>query len=222
MCGRFTTTVSLEEIIRLFQIEVFEGSYQVLYNAAPGQEIPVLVSDNPRKLAFFRWGLVPSWAKDSSIGNKLINARKETLSEKPSFRSAYQNRRCLIIADSFYEWKKEGQKTQPYRFVMKDKAPFVMAGLWEVWTPPHGEAIYSSTIITTTANNLVKEIHERMPAILQPKNIKIWLNQDIHQPALLEPLLKPYPSDLMMYYPVSLLVNSPKNNTAEVIKEAKP
>lgn len=217
MCGRFTTTVDLEEIKRYFKIGTVEGEYNLLYNAAPGQDIPVVLGP-ARTLAFFRWGLIPFWAQDKSIGNKLINARSETLAEKPSFRQAFLKRRCFIPADGFYEWKKEGKNKTPYRVIMADKSPFAMAGLWETWFPEPERAIHSCTIITLHANSLLSPLHDRMPAILEPGEISLWMDPDLTDPKILKGLLKPFPSQHMTLYPVSSLVNSPSNNSPQVIE----
>lgn len=218
MCGRFTTTIDLEEIARHFNIDVVEGEYQPLYNAAPSMEIPALTDSPSRKLSFFCWGLVPSWANDPTIGNKLINARAETLAEKPSFRRAYQQRRCLIPADSFFEWKKEKKSRIPYRIFMRNKSPFGLAGLWEVWSPSGGTPLYSCTIITTEANALLRPIHDRMPVIIKPQDYNLWLNPSVQEPFVLNSLLQPYPPEEMDICEVSPLINNPFNNSPDVIK----
>ena len=218
MCGRFTTTMPLEELVKYFHIQKITGEYTPLYNAAPSQNIPVIIDNDPRMLVFFRWGLVPSWAKDINIGYRLINARAESLLEKPSFRNAYKKRRCLIAADSFFEWKEESQKKKvPYRIMMKNDSPLAIAGLWEEWKQPQQEALFSCTIITTEANSLLQPIHKRMPAIIAPEQLDLWLDPKIQDPAKLDPLLRPYPADRFHYYPVSPLVNSPRNNSPEVL-----
>lgn len=204
MCGRFTTTINLEEIERYFKITRTEGEYTPLYNAAPSQDIPVIQGNNHRTLAFYRWGLIPSWAKDKSIGNKLINARAETLLERPSFRSPYLHKRCLIPADSFFEWKKEGKRKIPHRFLMKDNTPFAMAALWDVWITPDKQPLHTCSIITTDANNVVQDIHDRMPIILDTKDYDLWLDPSIKDPAYLNQLLKPFPGELMYSCPADL------------------
>ena len=164
----------------------------------------------------FHWGLIPSWAKDPAIGNKMINARAETVSEKPSFRSAFKKRRCLILADGFYEWQKTDDGKQPYHIKMEDDSPFAFAGLWEAWDK-YGEEIRSGTIITTDANDLMNEIHHRMPVILHPEDYGLWLDPDFDEKEALTSLLKPYPSDAMEAYPVSRRVNKPANNEPSVL-----
>lgn len=218
MCGRFTTTIALEELLKYFHIDSVKGNYSPLYNAAPTQNIPVILGKNPRLLVFFRWGLIPYWAKDISIGSKLINARAETLLDKPSFRDSFKKRRCIIVADSFFEWKKCANKKIPYRIFMKDKTPFAMAGLWEKWSPPQGSPLLTCTIITTEANSLLEPLHHRMPVILKPEETATWLDPSQQNPAQIKYLLKPYPSEDMEYYTVSSLVNSPSNTSPDIIK----
>lgn len=217
MCGRFTTTIDQEELEKYFKISRTEGEYAPLYNAAPTQKIPVVREIGSRVLVFYRWGLVPSWAKDESVGYKLINARAETLQEKPSFRRLYKRRRCLIPVDGFFEWKKEGKTKKPMRIIMKDRSPFALAGLWDSWHAPDRDPLLTCTIITTTANALVGSIHQRMPVIISTQDYGLWLDPSLEETDLLQPLLKPYPHDLMDMYPVSPLINSPQNNTPEVI-----
>lgn len=204
MCGRFTTTIDLEEIERYFKIARIEGEYIPLYDAAPSQDIPIIIGNAPRTLAFYKWGLIPSWAKDKSIGNKLINARAETLLERPSFRNSYLRKRCLVAADSFFEWKKEGKRKIPYRFLMKDSMPFAMAALWDSWITPENQPFHTCSIITTDANSLVETIHDRMPVILDTKDYDLWLDPSIKDPVCLNQLLKPFPSELMKSYPADL------------------
>lgn len=214
MCGRFTTTIDLEEIKRYFDIKSIEGQYTPLYNAAPSQKIPVILGGSEKKLSFYQWGLIPNWSKDKAIGNKLINARAETLLEKPSFKVPFLQKRCVIVADGFYEWKKEKNKKQPFRITMKNKAPFAMAGLWDAWTSHEGQVLYTCTIITTNANSMVKELHHRMPVILKKDRIDQWLNTKLTSSvdvnvSSLQKLLQPYASEEMTYYPKVL---EPRND----------
>ncbi|SEN78098.1 Putative SOS response-associated peptidase YedK [Mesobacillus persicus] len=222
MCGRFTLTASFEELIDRFNIESFlpEEDYLPNYNVAPSQSVLAVINNGSiNKMGYLRWGLIPPWAKDMKIGYKMINARAESLSEKPSFRNAYHNKRCLIIADSFYEWKRQDDQTKiPMRIKLKTNEVFSMAGLWEKWESPEGKSIFSCTVITTEANELVKDIHNRMPVILRPEEEKIWLNPDTKYNEL-NPLLKPFNLELMEAYEVSAMVNSPKNNSVELIQK---
>lgn len=218
MCGRFISSIELEELARYFNIQVFEGEYQPTYNAAPSQNIAVIIDNKPRKLSSFKWGLVPSWVKETKKINGLINARSETLREKPSFKSAFQKRRCLIPADGFFEWKKEERSKKPFRLALKNGSPFAMAGLWDIWNPSGDRPLYTCTIVTTRANTLVRELHDRMPVIIPPQEYDLWLDPAIQDFEQLNKLLIPYPAELMAMHPVSSLVNSPANNFPEVIQ----
>ncbi|MFJ5761244.1 SOS response-associated peptidase [Neobacillus sp. NPDC093182] len=223
MCGRFTLTATVDQLIDRFDIEFFlqEEEYLPSYNVAPSQSVLAVIHDGTRnKMGFLRWGLIPPWAKDMSIGYKMINARAETLTDKPSFRNAYQKKRCLIVADSFYEWKRIDSKTKiPMRIKLKSNDLFAMAGLWENWKSPDGKAVYSCSVITTSPNELVQDIHDRMPVILKPEDEKYWLDPSITDTTKLNPLLKPLDHALMEAYEVSPLVNSPKNNSIELIQK---
>jgi putative SOS response-associated peptidase YedK len=216
MCGRFTLTTSVRDLANLFQATPMETpGLQPHYNIPPS--MPVLAvrklpGDAQRQLVALRWGLIPSWSKDPSIGNRLINARAESAATKPSFREAFGNRRCLILADGFFEWKKQGRKKQPYLIRMRDGKPFAFAGLWECWHPPDDGPVETCAILTTNANELVQPLHDRMPAILKPQDYDRWLNPDVHEKEELEPLLHSCPAEQMMAYPVSALVNSPRHD----------
>lgn len=220
MCGRFTRLMSYRQLVEIYRItepEIGpEPELRPQYNLAPSQSAAVVRLDTQgrRELAMLRWGLIPSWAKDPKIAYSTINARAETVHEKPAFRTAFRKRRCLIPADGFYEWQETGAAKQPWRITMKDGAPFAMAGLWERWDK--GEApIESFTIIVTSGNAVTKPIHDRMPAILHPDTWEAWLSStDTTIPMA---LLQPYPAGEMTAYRVSRKVNSPKNDTAEVI-----
>lgn len=222
MCGRFTLTATVDQLMDRFDIEYFleQENFQPSYNIAPSQSVLAVINNGRHnKMGFLRWGLIPPFAKDLSIGNKMINARSETLLEKPSFRTAYKKKRCLIIADSFYEWKRlDDKKKIPMRIKLKSEELFAMAGLWENWKSPEGKSIFSCTVITTTPNNLVEDIHDRMPVILRPEDEKIWMDPTIPDTRLLDPLLVPLDENLMEVYEVSPLVNSPKNNSIELIQ----
>ena len=219
MCGRYTLKTPIKDLAEGFEIEEYPSSITPSYNIAPTQEVAAVIEeDENRKLEMLRWGLIPSWAKDPAIGNKMINARAETVSEKPSFRKAFKVRRCLILADGFYEWQKIDNGKQPYHIKMKDDSPFAFAGLWEIWK--NGEEIRSCTIVTTEANDLMHEIHHRMPVILHPEDYELWLDPDFDEKEPLTSLLKPYPADAMEAYPVSRRVNTPSNNEPSVLKPA--
>lgn len=220
MCGRFTLTVDADTIHDTFPWLDVPANLTPRYNIAPTQPVAVVPNNGKNHLDAFVWGLIPTWAKDPSIGNKLINARGETLAEKPSFRSAYKRRRCLILADGFYEWVKQpGQKAKtPHYIQLESKEPFAFAGLWEIWHAPDGTEVYSTTIITTEPNDLIARLHNRMPVILPPAAYEQWLDP-AEQPAdKLQPLIRPYPASEMMHYPVSTLVNSPFNDVPETIQ----
>jgi putative SOS response-associated peptidase YedK len=221
MCGRFTLTASVDQLIDRFDIEYFleQEDFQPSYNIAPSQSVVAVINNGlHNKMGYLRWGLIPPWAKDMSIGHKMINARSETLLEKPSFRTAYKKKRCLIIADSFYEWKRLDEKRKiPMRIKLKSEGLFAMAGLWESWQSPDGKSIFSCTVITTTPNKLVEGIHDRMPVILRPEDERTWIDPSINDTRILEPLMAPLDEKLMEVYEVTSLVNSPKNNSIELI-----
>ena len=220
MCGRYTLATPANNLVEQFEIEEYpSASIALSYNIAPTQEVAaVLVEEEKRKLEMLRWGLIPAWADDPSVGNKMINARAETVSEKPSFRKAFKDRRCLVLTDGFYEWQRTPDGKQPYYIHMSDGSPFAFAGLWEIWRD--GEEIRSCTIITTEANELVGEVHHRMPVILHPEDYELWLDPDFEEKEALTSLLRPYPSGAMEAYPVSRRVNSPSNNAPDCIEPA--
>jgi putative SOS response-associated peptidase YedK len=187
------------------------------YNIAPTQDVPAIIGRGTNRLAMFKWGLIPSWAKDPSIGNKMINARAETLTEKPSFKFALQGRRCLTVADGFYEWKKVGLIKKPYRITLKNNELFAFAGLWDTWRSPSGEVINSCSIITTSPNELMEPLHSRMPVILPREAEEVWLDGAIRDSEFLKSLLQPYPSGLMVAYELAVLVNSSRNDVPECL-----
>lgn len=221
MCGRFVQYSPMETLRKIFNITATSYIPEPSYNIAPTQEIPAIVKQgHENKLVKLHWGLVPFWAKDIKIGSRMINARAETVSNKPSFRTALKKRRCLVVADGFFEWKgKKGQK-QPYFFSLHSGTPFAFAGLWETWENTEGdqESVYQScTIITTAASKSMSDIHHRMPAILMPEHHEKWLNPEMQAPQEIEILLKDGVIGDLGYYPISARVNSVKNNDPSCI-----
>ncbi len=190
------------------------------YNAAPSEDLPVIVNDTEKHVELMRWGLVPFWAKDVNIGYKMINARAETLKEKSSFKKALSMQRCIVPAGGFFEWKKLDKEKVPYYIFLKNTQVFGFAGLYDVWHDKEGKELKTYTIITTAPNALVAPIHDRMPVILEKKDEEAWLNPDETEADRLLKLLHPYPANEMEAYPVSRLVNSPKNDTRDVIEPA--
>jgi putative SOS response-associated peptidase YedK len=223
MCGRFTLFAEYDDILNRFDIEaaIEQDLYVQSYNIAPSHSVLSVINDGTQnRLGYLRWGFVPSWAKDEKVGYKMINARAETLAEKPSFRHAFKHRRCLIIADSFYEWKKGSNKTKtPIRIKLKSNDLFAMAGIWERWKSPEGNSLFSCSIITTTPNELMKDIHDRMPVILNKEDEQEWLDPSLNDVSKVSHLLKPLAADNMEAYEVSSLVNSPSNNTPNLIQK---
>jgi len=217
MCGRFVRYSSVHQIMKEFDVEDPFFELHPGYNIAPGQEVAIIINDGKKRLTLCRWGFIPSWAKDPSVAYKMINARSESVADKPSLRGAFRSGRILVIADGFYEWKKEGRVKIPVFIYLKSRRPFGFAGLFNLWISPRGERICTCTIITTEANRLLLPIHNRMPVILHKEYEDQWLNPAQGTKELLS-LLKPYPSNEMDYYPVSTLVNSPANNSPECIK----
>lgn len=213
MCGRFTLTAELGRLEARFGFQADDLQYVPSYNIAPSQPVLAVIRDGANRAGYLRWGLVPSWAKEPAIGNRLINARAETAADKPSFRQAIRRRRCLILADGFYEWRRIGKTKQPMYVRRHGHQPFAFAGLWEVWRDAAGTALYTCTILTTTANPLLQPIHERMPVILNPAAEAMWLDRSITAPDSLLPILQPYGAEEMEVYAVSTRVNSPSNNT---------
>jgi putative SOS response-associated peptidase YedK len=222
MCGRFTNKAKPEQIKAEFKVGAKNPNlFQPRYNIAPSQMIDVVFEpETERILSQLKWGLVPSWSKDAQTSKGLINARAETLTEKPSFREAFKTRRCIIPASGFYEWQKKGTGAkQPFYFYLKDKEVFGFAGLWEEWLDKQsGELLETCTIITTEANEVLKPVHERMPVILKPESYDEWLDTKVKDTNKLQELLKPYSSKEMDSHAVSKNVNIPESNSAELIK----
>ncbi|MBS4057104.1 MAG: SOS response-associated peptidase [Bacteroidales bacterium] len=214
MCGRFQLSVKGKEISERFNTEVFDAFYKPNFNCAPTQRLPVIINSEARKLNFFQWGLVPSWAKDTRIGSKMINSRAETVAEKPAFRKAFAARRCLVPANGFYEWK-QGKVKVPYRFYLPDEPLFAMAGIWENWYDGGGNVLQSFSILTTSANALMQPVHHRMPVIISRRDEALWLNAT-DQEVLLQ-LLKPFPEQLMRCHQVSNRVNNAGINEESLV-----
>ncbi|MEL6354387.1 MAG: SOS response-associated peptidase [Cyanobacteria bacterium J06627_28] len=248
MCGRYTQTHSGKAIASAFSLDSSQNgvpSPPPRYNIAPTQPVsaiaqssarPSAQSSGQREYRIFQWGLIPAWAKDPSIGSRMINARAETVAEKPSFRTAFKRRRCLIVADGFYEWKKSDQKNpdqkradqrsaektklkkQPYYIQMADKALFGMAGIWESWESGDGSYVESCTILTTDPNALMQPIHNRMPVIIHPSDYDLWLDPTVQKAETVQHLLRSFEADAMQAYPVSRAVNSPRNESADCVE----
>ena len=214
MCGRFALYSSFQAIKDYADLLNEIGELDANYNVTPGQEIPIITKQGEQNiLKSCKWGLIPFWAKDEKIGYKLINTRSETIAEKPSFKYAFQKRRCLIPANGFYEWRKSDK--QPFYISVKDRELFSFAGIWEIWKSPVGKQIYSCSIITTSVNEILKDIHHRMPVILTKEQENIWLNDDHKN--ILQELMGSYHSEEILLHPVSLEVNTARSNYPELI-----
>lgn len=217
MCGRYTVLPEVKGNSSIASELVQKNLKDSHYNAAPGQGLPVITNREPKILQFFSWGLQPFWAKDAKAVKRAINARAETVAEKPLFRNLLKSKRCLVPADGFFEWQKKGKEKVPHRITLKSGELFTFAGLWDEWTNKEtGEVLYTFSIITTEANELVRPIHDRMPVILSPEAEELWLDEHERQEDLLS-LLVPYKADEMKAFPVSQLVNSAVNNVPEVL-----
>ncbi|HSL98701.1 MAG TPA: SOS response-associated peptidase [Candidatus Limnocylindria bacterium] len=220
MCGRFTLFDSADSVGERFGLPE-TPSLSPRYNIAPSQTVAAVripPGGGARELVFLRWGLVPSWAKDPAIGNRMINARAETAADKPAFRVAIRRRRCLVPADGFYEWKRVNGRKQPYYIRLRDVAVFAFAGLWESWEGPGGASVESCALLTTGPNDLLLPIHDRMPVILSPRDYELWLSPKEQDPKALAPLLRPYPPEEMTVFPVGIAVNNPKTDTPDLIE----
>lgn len=220
MCGRVTIHTPAEELAREFGLVGVRAALErPRYNVPPTARLPVVANTGRRELDLYRWGLVPSWAKDISIGNRLSNARADTLAVKPSFRTAFRRRRCAVLVDGFYEWRRQGAQKTPFLFHRQDGRPMVLAGLWEEWKPPGApEALRTCTIITTGANALMAPVHDRMPVVLvSPADMDTWLNPEPVEPAAVAHLLVPPPEDVLEGYEVDRVVNNAKNDVPACI-----
>lgn len=218
MCGRYSLTAELGELAERFEFDGDWDAFERRHNIAPTQEVLTVVGGGKRRGGFMRWGLIPHWAKDPKIGSRMINARAETVAEKPAFRNSLRRRRCLVLADGFHEWRRVGKTKTPMRIVMRSGEPFAFAGLWETWKDPEGTVIPSCTIITTTPNDLLRPIHNRMPVILPRELEEFWLDESVDDPGALTSALTSYPDHGMESYEVSSLVNSVANKGTEVIE----
>lgn len=219
MCGRYTLSSKGDEVALLFDLQEIP-QLPLRYNIAPTQETAVVRVERPgapRRLDLLRWGLIPYWAKEASIGNRMINARAESVAEKPAYRWSFRKKRCLIPADGFYEWKKMGKAKQPYLIRRKDARPFAFAGLWDRWQDPERGPLDTFTILTTDANDLIRPLHDRMPVILDPRDFDLWLDPALDVRERLQPLLAPFDPEQMETFPVSRAVNSPANDVADCI-----
>ena len=225
MCGRYRLTAKERWLSSYFNLDPEDVKWAARWNVAPTQEIATIRQDRKeprRRFSLMRWGLIPYWAKDASIGARAINAVSETAAEKPAFRDPMRRRRCLIPADGFYEWKQIGPKQkQPYNIGLADDGLFAFAGLWDRWKDPAGKAIESCAILTTDANSLLRDIHDRMPVILKPEDYDLWLDPGITDPERVQSLLQPFDSRLMRVYPVSPAVNRVENDGPECAQEVK-
>ena len=217
MCGRYSLIADLGELARRFELDSEWDAFERRYNIAPTQGVLTVVGGERHRAGFMRWGLIPHWAKNASIGSRMINARAETAVEKPAFRDALRRRRCLVLADGFYEWHRTGGAKRPMRDLIRSGEPFAFAGLWSVWTDPDGNRTPSCAIITTKANDLLRPIHDRMPVILPREVEELWLEQSLEDPPALGSGLTPYPACKTEVYEVSTLVNSAANDGPEVI-----
>ena len=204
MCGRYTITVTVEELMARFMAEdATVPCHRPRYNVAPMQMVPAVIHDGTRnRLGMLKWGLVPPWAEDERIGARMINARAETLEERPAFRQAFRRKRCILPADGFYEWKRDGKRKRPLRIVLRDGGVFGMAGLYETWTGPDGRKVHTCAVVTTAPNRLMADIHDRMPVILRREDEALWLDRNVQDLERLRPLLQPYPAEEMEAYEV--------------------
>jgi putative SOS response-associated peptidase YedK len=217
MCGRFTLATPGQTIAEAFELQS-APELKPRYNIAPTQPVAAIrTAGAGRELVMLHWGLIPLWSKDAAIGARMINARGETIAEKPSFRTPFRSRRCLILADGFYEWKRVGAGKQPYHICMDDRRPFAFAGLWDRWAAAGSEPVESCTIVTTAPNGVLAPIHDRMPVILPPAACALWLDPAVREKERLQELLQPFDATSMRAYPVSPRVNNPRNDDRDCI-----
>ena len=217
MCGRYSLIAAIGDLEGLFDFVFGDTDYTPSYNIAPTQRVLTVVGAAPRRGGFMRWGLLPRWAQRVTSGRPIINVRAETIAEKPTFRDALRHRRCLVLADGFYEWQRVGPVRRPMRVVLRSGAPFAFAGIWSVWRDPDGTTVPSCAIVTTAANDLLRPVHHRMPVILPQDRAAFWLDRSVEDPAALASVLTPYPADKLAVYEVAPLVSSVANDTPAVI-----
>jgi putative SOS response-associated peptidase YedK len=218
MCGRYQLKAERRQVASHFDVDDTPEEMRSRYNISPTQMVPVVKNNyetNERELVMHKWGLIPFWAKDSKIGFKMINARSETVLEKPAFRNAFKKQRCIVPADGLYEWKRDGKNKTPFSFTMKDDSVFGFAGMWERWKSPDGQEIHSCCILTTSPNELMADVHDRMPVILRKRDYQVWLDASAVKPDELVELLVPYDADEMKRHEVSSIVNNARNETPE-------
>jgi len=221
MCGRYVLNATPEQMQLAFNLDA-APRIEPRFNIAPTQPVPIVTDARPGELTLVQWGLVPSWSKDPTIGGRMFNARAETASEKPSFRSAFKRRRCLVPATGFYEWQKDGKLKKPQYIHLSDQQVFAFAGLWEIWNGPEGEELWSCTILTGEPNEKIKDLHHRMAVILDPEEYDVWLDNDTPKDVLQDLITTPYPSEKMDYYAVSTEVNSARNEGPDLIEPYNP
>ena len=219
MCGRFTLTVDPADLQMMLELGEVPLELQPRYNIAPTQPVAVVASAENRKVEIFQWGLIPSWSKDPSMAGRMINARAETLHEKPAYRVPFARKRCLILADGFFEWKEQGKGKQPYFIQLQSREPFAFAGLWDHWISPEGDERRTCSIITCDPNNLMAEIHNRMPVILSDDRARKWIEPGPITAEALTEFTEPFPATDMVAHPVSTLVNNPRNDSPAVLGE---
>lgn len=217
MCGRFAIAYTMGLLARFGVKQEIEG-LEPRFNVAPTQMVPIVISESPNQAVMMRWGLIPFWAKDQKIGNRLINARAENLKKSPAYRTSFKSRRCIVPATGFYEWKKAGDEKAPYYVHMKDDSPFGLAGLYDRWKNPKGEEVLSFTIVTTVPNKLLAPIHNRMPVILRKGHEDLWLRKGPLDEEEVVPVFRPYPVRPMEAYKVSTEVSNPRNDSERIIR----
>jgi putative SOS response-associated peptidase YedK len=221
MCGRFTLVTPFMVVTERFH-SAAPRNLHPRYNIAPGQDVLCVIRAGENRIEPLRWGLIPSWAKDPAIGNRMINTRAETVAEKPSFRNAFEKRRCFVVADGFYEWRKTGKGKVPVYITLRSKSLFGLAGLYEIWIAPDGQEIRTCTIITTDSNDLVRPFHARMPVILPQDAEDRWLDPRENDRVHLQALLRSYPAEEMDAYDVATVVNSTRHDEPDWIEPATP